>query len=246
MNQIIKLAHAVDTLFLARICMAISNVLSTRHADITADAAHKMVTEDLAIPVRDLLPSEVEYLIEKLHGAGVEASLVLLDLDGKEALHLTPVPGDYVDFGDVSRDRIGQQSQYGVRYLREESRLGTGIRVRGSRGRELDLSDYHNVEILKDDVDTFVERVLTFRVAIGNMSVEAADEYRVRGMKGKRFLTNVGVMAGDDAYKTADSLMSQRDRDDSKENGADLLRKLCQLRPGEQITIRTTYTRLAD
>ena len=241
MKYSIKLPHAVDAVSRSRICMAISNVL----ADITADAAHKMVTEDLAIPARDLVSTEIDYLIEKLQGAGVEASLVQIDLDGKEAQYLTPAPGDYVDFGDVSRNRFGKQSQYGVRYLQEDSYLSKGIRVRGRYGRALDLTDYHSVEIHKDDVDTLVERVLTHRVAIGNMDLEAADEYRVCGMKGKRFFTNVGVVDGEAALSAATSLMSDRERADSKEDGKDIIRKLCQLRPGEQLTLHNagTFTR---
>jgi len=60
-------------------------------------------------------------------------------------------------FGDFSRSRLGQQCQYGSRYIlgRIEGypALGEGLRF-----ENLDRSDYHSIRIHRDDMDEFERR----------------------------------------------------------------------------------------
>lgn len=246
MKNAIKLPCSVRADDLDNICQHVVGALSNSRVSFTTFAARKLVTEDLLIPVDGLLDSIVEHLIERLQRVGVDAALVLFDLNGKEAMYLTPAPGDYVDFGDVCRNRCGQQAQYGVHYFDKDKKLGEGIRLRGKRGRELDLSSYHDVEIHKDDVDTFVERVLTYRVAIGNMSEEAGAMYRRHAMASKKFFC-VGTrdtLDGDKTLDVAKSLLSDREA----KSGEDLIGKLLRLRVGETIHFANagTLIRLAN
>lgn len=69
-----------------------------------------------------------------------------------------PVPTDtasYVRFGDVARDRCGQQCQYAARYL-------AGVHGCPDLGSDLkwagDTADYHNLIIHADDATVFVRR----------------------------------------------------------------------------------------
>ncbi len=66
---------------------------------------------------------------------------------------------DYVDFGDVARDKIGEQCQYVAHYVdgrHGKPNLGAGLRIVG------DPADYHGLKIHADDVDEFVNRVTTY------------------------------------------------------------------------------------
>lgn len=67
---------------------------------------------------------------------------------------------DFVSFGDVCRHRIGVQCRYGRHYLRAPG-ICEGIRWQGR------LEDYHGLTIHKDDVDSFVTRVLSWRRSKG-------------------------------------------------------------------------------
>lgn len=62
----------------------------------------------------------------------------------------------FVDFGKVSRQLLGKQTQYGSRYIDgafgEYPKLGEGLRVKGNS------DNYHNIKIHKDDIDEFVKR----------------------------------------------------------------------------------------
>lgn len=62
----------------------------------------------------------------------------------------------YSPFGDFCRSRLGQQCQYGSRYidgrLEGYPNLGEGLRFKG------DPSDYHFVRIHRDDMDEFERR----------------------------------------------------------------------------------------
>ena len=62
----------------------------------------------------------------------------------------------YVNFGDVSRKRLGLQCQHGSRYVDGAidgwENLGKGLRFKGK------ASDYHSLKIHKDDVEEFVRR----------------------------------------------------------------------------------------
>lgn len=62
----------------------------------------------------------------------------------------------FVSFGDVSRQLLGKQAQYGSRFVDgafgEYPKLGEGLRVKGNS------DDYHNLKIHRDDIDEFVKR----------------------------------------------------------------------------------------
>ncbi len=64
----------------------------------------------------------------------------------------------YVRFGDISRDRLGKQAQYGSRYINGGEgypALGKGLRLVND-----DPSDYHGWYIHNDDVEESVLRYL--------------------------------------------------------------------------------------
>jgi hypothetical protein len=66
----------------------------------------------------------------------------------------------FVDFGEVSRQLLGKQSQYGARYLfgafGEYPNLGENLRIKGR------LDNYHFIRIHKDDVAEFIRRYKAF------------------------------------------------------------------------------------
>lgn len=73
----------------------------------------------------------------------------------------------YSPFGDFCRGRLGQQSQYGSRYidgrLEGYPALGEGLRFSNGIGyngemQEADPRDYHTVRIYRDDMDEFERR----------------------------------------------------------------------------------------
>lgn len=72
----------------------------------------------------------------------------------------------YVDFGDVSRQKLGEQCQYGSRYIDGYipgwPNLGDGLRFTGydSNGR---INNYHDMKIHHDDVAEFVRRVKLYQ-----------------------------------------------------------------------------------
>lgn len=76
----------------------------------------------------------------------------------------------YSPFGDFCRSRLGQQCQYGSRYidgrLEGYPALGEGLRFNNGKPwgktRELDASDYHAVKIHRDDMDEFERRYKAF------------------------------------------------------------------------------------
>ncbi len=70
---------------------------------------------------------------------------------------------EYIDFGDVARNQMGQQCQYAARNLRDPV-LSEGVRWKGR------VEDYHGLTIHRDDVATFVARVQAWRVATGQIS----------------------------------------------------------------------------
>lgn len=65
---------------------------------------------------------------------------------------------DFVPFGDVARNRIGMQCQYASRYLnpKEYPDISHDTRWKG------DIANYHEIYIHKDDVESFVSRVLKY------------------------------------------------------------------------------------
>ena len=67
---------------------------------------------------------------------------------------------DYVQFGDVARDRLGMQCQYARHYLLMPD-INQGIRWQGK------IEEYHHLTIHLDDVETFVQRALAWRRAKG-------------------------------------------------------------------------------
>ncbi|MFZ2715645.1 MAG: hypothetical protein WAZ44_00225 [Minisyncoccia bacterium] len=65
-----------------------------------------------------------------------------------------------IDFGEFSRTELGQQSQYGARYLTGNiegyPNLATGLRVTGNE------YDYHSHRMHVDDVPEFLRRYREF------------------------------------------------------------------------------------
>ena len=75
---------------------------------------------------------------------------------------------EYIDFGDVSREQLGLQCQYGSRYITGAidgwPNLGEGLRFTGFdlHGR---VNNYHAMKIHRDDVEEFVRRVKEYNLA---------------------------------------------------------------------------------
>ena len=67
---------------------------------------------------------------------------------------------EYVNLGDVCRQQLGMQCQYGSRYAnpRYPQYISEGLRITG------DPADYHFMKIHRDDVQEFVRRVQARRV----------------------------------------------------------------------------------
>lgn len=67
----------------------------------------------------------------------------------------------FVLFGDVSREELKKQTQYGSRYVDgfqgEYPNLGEGLRFKGNP------DDYHSLKIHKDDIKEFVNRFKTIK-----------------------------------------------------------------------------------
>jgi hypothetical protein len=61
---------------------------------------------------------------------------------------------EFVELGPICREQLGIQCQYGVRYTKD---LCADLRYQGTP------AEYHSMKIHKDDVDTFVTRVLRHR-----------------------------------------------------------------------------------
>ena len=59
---------------------------------------------------------------------------------------------DYIPFGPVARGRLKNQAQYARHWLKDPE-VGRGIRWRG------DFSNYHSLEIHRDDVGELERRV---------------------------------------------------------------------------------------
>ncbi len=69
-------------------------------------------------------------------------------------------PSEWVCFGDLARNEMGQQCQYGSRYIDGSIEgwpcLGTGLRFRGSP------ENYHAVRMHVDDIPVFMQRYREF------------------------------------------------------------------------------------
>ncbi len=65
-------------------------------------------------------------------------------------------PNGFVDFGDVARNLMMMQSQYGSRYvdgaIEGYPKLGEGLRIQG------DPRNYHSLEIHPEDIEDFMLR----------------------------------------------------------------------------------------
>jgi hypothetical protein len=79
--------------------------------------------------------------------------------------------GGYSLFGDFCRSRLGQQCQYGSRYIEGRIEgypaLGEGLRFNNGKGhnggtRPLNSGDYHSIRIHRDDMDEFERRYKAF------------------------------------------------------------------------------------
>jgi hypothetical protein len=73
----------------------------------------------------------------------------------------------FSNFGDFCRSKLGQQSQYGSRYIDGRldgyPALGEGLRFNNGVGydglmRAADATDYHSIRIHRDDMDEFERR----------------------------------------------------------------------------------------
>lgn len=67
----------------------------------------------------------------------------------------------YVNFGDVSRNELGMQCQYGARYLanRNEGVFSEAHELgRGLRFKNLDVGNYHGIMVHIDDIPELVRR----------------------------------------------------------------------------------------
>lgn len=67
----------------------------------------------------------------------------------------------FVGFGEVSRQLLGKQAQYGSRFVDgafgEYPKLGEGLRIVGNS------DDYHNLKIHIDDINEFVKRYVAYQ-----------------------------------------------------------------------------------
>jgi len=65
---------------------------------------------------------------------------------------------NYVNFGDITRKKLGIQCQYASRYVHGKIEgwpyLGKDLRFKNDP-----INDYHSLQIHKDDVEEFVRRV---------------------------------------------------------------------------------------
>ena len=77
-------------------------------------------------------------------------------LINEQGLRFTFIDNEHISFGDVCRNLIGQQAQYGSRYVDRnfvgKPYLGSGLRIVGNPG------DYHSLGIHPEDVDEFISR----------------------------------------------------------------------------------------
>jgi hypothetical protein len=76
-------------------------------------------------------------------------------------LRVTCELSEYINFGNLCRNELGIQSQYGYHYITGiggSPNLSEGIRLKGGNNH-----DYHSLYIHKDDADTFKNRVMNYR-----------------------------------------------------------------------------------
>jgi hypothetical protein len=148
----------------------------TQHPDGTGDLvfsnpedAEFMVravnTHDDTVKALEVAEAALTTLVRDLDPGASYASMPLAALKQvRLALLQARTVGDWVPFGTVARDFCGMQAQYASHYVDGRHpgapHLGKGLRFRGTGGKALDTADYHNIEIHKDDVETFVRRVL--------------------------------------------------------------------------------------
>lgn len=86
-------------------------------------------------------------------------------LDEKVLAGIKELDTVFIDFGDVARERCGDQCQYVSRYVDGKLPgypvLGQGLRFEGS------TRDYHDLKIHRDDVEEFVRRYKTYKKSPG-------------------------------------------------------------------------------
>ncbi|MFZ3482086.1 hypothetical protein [Sphingomonas sp. 3-13AW] len=94
---------------------------------------------------------------------------------GQTAGHLVRIihpefhDGGYSRFGNFSRQRLGQQCQYGSRYI-DGKIEGYPDLGRGLRFQNMDRSDYHSIRIHRDDMDEFERRYRAYHAARGDQN----------------------------------------------------------------------------
>jgi hypothetical protein len=80
---------------------------------------------------------------------------------------------EWIDFGRVAHDLCNMQSQYCSRYI--DGRLdypwfGEGLRFRKRTDQgPVDAKDYHDIQIHRDDAETFAKRVNEHRRSTGEI-----------------------------------------------------------------------------
>lgn len=92
-------------------------------------------------------------------------------------MQFSPDKDGFVDFGEVCRDILGMQCQYGSQYVNlpyttmteRKPYLGEGLSIKG------DPNNYHFLQIHADSVREFVTRVVTHKKTNYIWSTEAAD-----------------------------------------------------------------------
>lgn len=83
-------------------------------------------------------------------------------LVGEDGLKYSEMPEGFISFGDVSRNILQQQCQYGSMYIdgvvRGYPKLGGGLRFNGGEG-----GNYHSIGIHPEDIEEFVRRMYAYQ-----------------------------------------------------------------------------------
>lgn len=82
----------------------------------------------------------------------------------------TPDPDGFVSFGDVSRNELGKQCQYGSLYI--DGSAGSPNLGEGLRFRKHTTGNYHDALIHQDDIAEFVRRFHAYRQRNWGLTVE--------------------------------------------------------------------------
>lgn len=89
------------------------------------------------------------------------------------------MPEGFISFGDVSRNILHQQCQYGSKYIngvvRGYPKLGEGLRFNGGEG-----GDYHSIGIHPEDIEEFVRRMYAYQAyEHGSITDDSGNGYKL-------------------------------------------------------------------